>query len=200
MMETMPSLKFVISGHGKKQSIRARELESADIRSHARRVSHHRGILRRADQPSQTTGQQADLLQNGSFAGPGNVDLLETNRIAEENQYLPETYDGTRSRPAYVGRVSSDALHVGVDVADYVAERTLLLSPRPRDSPLEGTVKLDPEQKDSAPDKLGADQLIRDSWTNASIWRWGKGHRLDPFNCIPGSDQDSARIGLDFCE
>jgi hypothetical protein len=198
-MDVRSPLKFILSGYGQEQSIRARELEASSIRSHASRISHRRIILKRSHQPTTDGGHGSYQFSNGSFSGPGNVDLLDVPVPSQlAHAVAMNIYPDAVRTPADDSRASNPDFNGSAEFSDHFREPGAFDGPTSDNNMVEGAAKVDKDKKDAGPDKLGAEQLIRDSWMNAPIERWGKGQRLDPFNCIPGSDQEFARIGLDF--
>jgi hypothetical protein len=199
-MDVRSPLKFILSGHGQEQSIRARELQTSDIRSHASRMSHRRGILKGSQHQTTHSGHRSYQSSNGSFSGPGNVDVLDVPGISQLAQAVAmNTYPDAVETPTDDSRASNSESNGSTELSDHFREPGAFDKPTRDNSVVGAIARIDNDKSATGPDKLGADQLIRDSWMNAPIWRWGKGNRLDPFNCIPGSDQEFARIGLDFC-
>jgi hypothetical protein len=200
-MDVQSPLKFIHSTHGQEQSLRARELQTAEIRAHARRISYRKAKVKKAEAPARAIESRASLRKEG-FSGPGHVDVLSVSGSTRATPIsrrvgLADPHESAGSNASSSGK----ATPTGSDDSEGRVTPDLVLRPATanrdinRQRNLVAAVK-----KYTGPESLGADQLIRDKWMNAPLWRWGKSQRLDPFNCIPGSDQEFAQIGLDFRE
>jgi hypothetical protein len=197
-MDVQSPLKFIHSAHGQEQSLRARELQTAEIRAHARRISYRKTKVKKADTAARSVETHASHQKDG-FSGPGDVDLLSVAGSVRETHSrrkagLVDAQGSVDSNASSSGK----ATPVGSDDSDSRATPELVLRPAAVSREAKTQKLVAAVRKYTGPDSLGADQLIRDKWQNAPLWRWGKSQRLDPFNCIPGSDQEFAQIGLDF--
>jgi hypothetical protein len=200
-MDVQSPLKFIHSTHGQEQSLRARELQTAEIRAHARRISYRKAKVKKGETPARSSESRVCQRKEG-FSGPGDVDLLSVSGSIRDTHVkrragLADAQESADSNASSSGK----ATPVGSDDSEGRITPDLVLRPVATNRDIDRQKSLVAAvKKYTGPESLGADQLIRDKWMNAPLWRWGKSQRLDPFNCIPGSDQEFAQIGLDFRE